>query len=150
MERGELSVQLAEKTCPRAEGPAGSLTGAAVQRAVRPGLGAFKQCYEEGLRRDPSLRGTVRVRFTVSRDGAVSEADDADAGGPDPLAFGLGPASPPLADAAVRACVVAAFRRLTFPKPRPASVGRLASQARVLEGGSFSSTYPIDLTTSKP
>jgi hypothetical protein len=149
MERGELAVQLGEGKCPRAEGPAGRLSGAAVQRAVRPALGAFKQCYEDGLRRDPSLRGAVRVRFTVGRDGAVSEAADADAGGPDPLAFGLGPAAPPLPDAAVRACVVAAFRRLTFPRPQPASVGRTAAQARVTEGGSFSTTYPIDLSTGK-
>jgi hypothetical protein len=146
MERGELSVQIGEGKCPRAEGPAGRMSAAAIQRVVRPAFGAFKQCYEAGLKRDPSLRGTVRVRFTVSRDGAVSEAADADGATPDPLAFGVGPSAPPLADAAVRACVVAAFKRLVFPRPQPASVGRQAAEARPTEGGTFSGTYPIDLS----
>jgi hypothetical protein len=146
MERGELSVQIGESKCPRAEGPAGRMSAAAIQRVVRPAFGAFKQCYEAGLRRDPSLRGTVRVRFTVSRDGTVSEAADADGATPDPLAFGLGPTASRLEDPGVRACVVAAFKRLVFPRPQPASVGRQATEARPTEGGTFSGTYPIDLS----
>jgi hypothetical protein len=114
---------------------------------VRAAFGDFKRCYEAGLRRHPRLRGVVRVRFTVSRDGAVSEAVDADLEGPDPLAFGPGPDAIPVADAAVRACVVGAFKRLSFPRPQPASVGRQAREARAKDGGSFTAVYPVELST---
>ena len=140
-------MQLVEGKCPRAEGPSGRMPASAIQRVVRPAFGAFKLCYEAGLRRDPGLRGAVRVRFTVARDGAVSEAADADGGGPDPLAFGLGPSAPPIGDAAVRACVVTAFKRLVFPRPIPAAVGRQASGGEGDRGGSFSTTVPIDLSS---
>ena len=128
MERGELLVGIGEQRCAKGESMAGHLPSAALARVVRSGHESFKKCYEAA--HDPSLRGTVRIRFVVARDGAVGEAVDADRGAPDPLAWGAGPSTTPLRDPAVSDCVVAAFRRLVFPRP---------------EGGSFSATTPIEL-----
>ncbi|MFT3771844.1 MAG: hypothetical protein QM820_41075 [Minicystis sp.] len=143
MERGELVVLLGGERCGKApagkhsaaalESTVGRLSAAAVQRVVRGGGEAFKKCHEPALRRDPTLRGAVRVRFVVARDGTVAEAVDADRAPPDPLAFGPARSSPPLRDAAVSACVVEAFRKLVFPKP---------------EGGAFSATYGVELGAS--
>jgi hypothetical protein len=132
MERGEIFVGVGDERCGQGESLAGRIPASALQRVVRAGFDGFKKCYEAGLRREPALRGTVRVRFVVARDGSVSEAADADRGPPDPLAWGTGAAGKPLGDAEVSACVVAAFRRLSFPKPA---------------GGSFPATYPIELTS---
>jgi hypothetical protein len=130
MERGELPVALGDQQCVKGESAAGRLSAVSLQRAVRAGFDGFKTCHEAGLKRHPGLRGTVRVRFTVSRDGKVSEASDADSGAPDPIAWGSGPNAAPLPDPEVSACVVAAFRKLSFPRP---------------QGGTFSVTYPIEL-----
>jgi hypothetical protein len=59
----------------------------------------------------------------------VSEASDEGLAPPDPLAWGLGDADAPMRPD-VSACVVAAFKRLTFPRP---------------EGGTFGATFPIAL-----
>ncbi len=130
MERGELIVALVQQRCGGSESVAGHIPASALQRAVRAGAGAFKKCYEPALRRDPDLHGTVRVRFTVARDGTVSEAADADHGEPDPLAWGKGANTTPLGDPGVVACVLAAFQKLAVPRP---------------EGGTFSATYAVEL-----
>ena len=130
MERGEIFVEQGVALCHAGEGLAGRLSAAAIQRVVRGGFGAFRACYEPALRRDPSLRGTVRVRFVVARDGSVSEASDEGRAPPSPLAWSLGEADEPLRDPEVSACVVAAFKKLTFPRPT---------------GGTFGATYPIEL-----
>ena len=130
MERGEILVEEGVERCHTGEGLAGRLPVAAIARVVRGGSGAFRACYEPALRRDPSLRGTVRVRFVVARDGSVSDASDEGRGPPDPLAWGRAGEEEAMRDAAVSACVVAAFKRLAFPRP---------------EGGTFEATLPIEL-----
>ncbi len=130
MERGELPVQQGASLCHTGEALAGQLPAAALRRVVRGGFASFVACYEPALRRDPTLRGTLRVRFVVARDGSVSDAIDADAGPPDPLAWSLTENDAPLRSPEVSACVTAAFRKLAFPKP---------------EGGTFSGVYPIEL-----
>jgi hypothetical protein len=134
MERGELQVALGDQRCTKGESAAGRLSAVSLQRAVRAGFEGFKGCHEAGLRRRPGLRGTVRVRFTVARDGKVSDAVDADSGSPDPIAWASGPNAAPLGDPEVSACVVATFRKLSFPKP---------------QGGTFSVTYPVELGPAK-
>ncbi|APR78268.1 Hypothetical protein A7982_03615 [Minicystis rosea] len=143
MERGELVVLLGEERCGKTpagrhsaaalESTAGRISGSVWQRAVRAGNEAWKRCHEAGLRRDPSLRGAVRVRFVVAPDGTVAEAVDIDHAPPDPLAFAPPLTAAPLRDAAVSACVVEAFRKLSFPKP---------------EGGAFSAIYAVELGSS--
>jgi hypothetical protein len=92
---------------------AGHLPPEVIQRIVRQNFGRLRLCYENGLRRDPKLQGTVRVKFVIGRDGAVA------------LAASAGSDMP---DAAVEACVIKVFKGLSFPQP---------------EGGVVSVVYPV-------
>jgi len=94
----------------------GRLPPEVVQRVVRQNFGRFRLCYEEGLRKSPSLEGRVAVKFVIARDGSVTTSQDA---GSD------------LADEGVRQCVVRSFGTLSFPQP---------------EGGIVMVTYPIVLS----
>jgi hypothetical protein len=80
----------------------GRLPPEVIQRVVRQNFGRFRQCYEDGLRRNPTLEGRVAVRFVIGRDGAVSNAGN---GGSD------------LADSGVVSCVIGAYYGLSFPAP---------------------------------
>jgi len=84
-----------------------------IQRIVRQNHGRFRNCYEQGLARNPNLEGRVQVRFVIGRDGAVSNVQN---GGSD------------LPDATVIGCVVSAYYGLSFPEP---------------EGGIVTVVYPI-------
>lgn len=78
----------------------------AVVRVVRGQVGQFRRCYEDALRGDPSLRGRITVRFTVSVDGRVTEATAA----ADPA--GLAP---------VGHCILGHLRTEAFPRPHEAA-----------------------------
>ena len=73
-----------------------------VLRIVRQNMGRMRSCYEQGLRRNPSLAGRVVVRFVIRADGGVATAADAGSN---------------LPDSGVVACVVAMTQRLSFPAP---------------------------------
>jgi hypothetical protein len=80
----------------------GRLPPEVVQRIVRQNYGRFRQCYENGLTRNPNLTGRVTARFVIGREGAVTNAQN---GGSD------------LPDSGVVSCVVSAFYGLSFPTP---------------------------------
>jgi hypothetical protein len=86
----------------------GLMSREAVQRVVRQNLGRFRLCYETRSKGTPKLEGHVRVKFTISKLGAVSKAAADD--GSD------------LPDKGVVACVVQAFSHLTFPAPNGTDV----------------------------
>ena len=90
-----------------------------IQRVVRASLPRFRACYEDGLRKNPSLAGRVVTKFVIARDGNVATASD---GGSD------------LADDDVRACVQRAFTTLEFPA-NPDGVGTV--------------TYPIVMSPAE-
>jgi hypothetical protein len=73
-----------------------------VRRIVRQNFGRFRLCYENGLRTDPTLAGSVRTRFVIEADGAVGTVSDAGS---------------LMSDAGVVACVQRAFGGLAFPVP---------------------------------
>jgi hypothetical protein len=85
----------------------GRLPPQVIQRIVRQNFGRFRQCYERGLARNPTLEGRVQVRFLIDRSGVVSNVQN---GGTS------------LPDSAVTSCVVQAFYGLSFPKPESGSV----------------------------
>lgn len=91
----------------------GSIPADVIQRIVRLNFGRFRNCYETGLRTNPSLAGRVAAKFVIDRSGAVSMSRD---GGSD------------LPDQAVVACVVNSFQTLSFPNP---------------QGGQVTVTYPL-------
>lgn len=79
----------------------GRLPPEVIQRIVRQNFGRFRLCYENGLRNNPNLQGTVSVRFVITRDGSVTGVSG---GGS-------------LPDAGVTSCVARAFSGLAFPQP---------------------------------
>ncbi|MCU0680776.1 MAG: AgmX/PglI C-terminal domain-containing protein [Polyangiaceae bacterium] len=96
----------------------GRLAPEVIQRIVRQNFGRFRNCYENGLKTNPSLTGRVAVRFVISRDGSVASVAN---GGSD------------LPDSAVVSCVVRSFGGLSFPQP---------------EGGIVTVVYPLTLSPS--
>jgi hypothetical protein len=95
---------------------AGRLAPEVIQRVVRDHFGAYRACYEAGTRRVPSLRGRVRVSFTIDVDGSVLQPS------------GEGSDLP---DADVARCVVGEFAKLAFPPP---------------SGGQVTVIYPIEFS----
>ncbi len=83
------------------DGPGGKVPPEAIQAAVRAHYGAFEACYKDGLAKDAKLTGTVVVRFTAGEDGITKDAVDEGS---------------TLPDKAVVACVIAEFKRATYPK----------------------------------
>jgi hypothetical protein len=81
---------------------AGDLPPEVISRIVRQNFGRFRLCYEQGLRRDPELRGRVAVKIAIAHDGATSSAEDAGS---------------ELPNREVVACVVRSFGSLSFPSP---------------------------------
>jgi hypothetical protein len=94
----------------------GRLPPEVVQRIVRQNFGRFRNCYSQGLTRNPALEGRVSARFVIARDGSVSSVSN---GGSD------------LPDSGVTSCVLSAFYGLSFPQP---------------EGGIVTVVYPIMLS----
>lgn len=94
----------------------GKLPPEVIQRIVRQNFGRFRLCYENGLRTNATLGGTVTVKLVIDPTGAVKSAND---GGSS------------LPDGGVVACVVKGFSNLSFPSP---------------ESGMVTVTYPIVFT----
>lgn len=92
---GDQGVQL-EKGSP------GKLDLAAVDDVVESSFPIFARCYRDGVQRNSTLDGAVRLRFVVGEDGAVTTVED---GGSD------------LTDRQVIDCVAEGFYALHFPEP---------------------------------
>ena len=81
----------------------GRLPPEVIQRIVRQNFGRFRLCYENGLRSDPKLSGSVATKFVFDTQGAVSSAARDN--------------STTLTDAGVVSCVTRSFSNLSFPQP---------------------------------
>jgi TonB family protein len=95
-------------------GGTGEFDSKLVTAEVKKRLRAIQICYEQQLRRDPSLQGKVTVEFTIEQSGTVSRATATDNSTNDP---------------AVADCVVSTVKRFRF-NPGP-------------EGGSVTFSYPF-------
>jgi hypothetical protein len=98
----------------------GRLPPADIQRVVRGRFRPIQVCYEDGLRKDPSLQGRVSVRFVIDRGGTPRD---------------IASSGSDLPDAAVVSCVVNEFKGLHFPEP---------------VGGTVTVTYPIMFSPRDP
>ncbi len=85
----------------------GALDRDIIRRIVRAHINEVRYCYNQGLARDPALRGRVAGNLTIDGAGKVSAA-------------GVGEST--LRDAAVGTCIAAAVKRWTFPKPKSGTV----------------------------
>ncbi|MCB9766242.1 MAG: AgmX/PglI C-terminal domain-containing protein [Alphaproteobacteria bacterium] len=81
----------------------GALEPEEVREAVRSQLDGLQACYPSALQDDPGLSGAVKVKVTIGVGGRVHSATLH---------------SSTLGEPTVEACVVSAFERMTFPKPR--------------------------------
>jgi TonB family protein len=95
----------------------GRIEPSEIQRVVRASFGPMRDCYEQGLARNPGLSGRVAVSFVIDRDGVVSGA--------------MLHRFSTMPDPEVASCVVQAFRALVFPKP---------------VGGQVTVVYPIQFS----
>lgn len=91
----------------RDDGPAGTIDRGALSQSFRRYNNGLQNCYERGLKRNPSLRGKVALMVTISSSGAVSRVNVR---------------QNTLGDASVISCMTAQARRWTFPKPDGGSV----------------------------
>lgn len=91
----------------------GRLPQEVIERIVNQNMGGIRQCYENGLRKNPSLEGRILINFIIGRDGNVSRVATDES---------------TLSDNDVALCAVRVFRALSFPQP---------------EGGILEVKYPI-------
>jgi len=94
------------KKKPVASGGTGMLNPADLSKIVGRKTGSIKSCYEQALKRNPTLKGKVTVRFTISGSGKVSTARAV----VNELTKGVGD------------CIVRTFKRFRFPPPEGGSV----------------------------
>lgn len=78
-----------------------------INNVVEAGFPLFARCYRDGVNRDSSMDGTVRLQFVVGTAGAVSEVSDR---GSD------------LSDHQVIDCIAEGFYALRFPEPQHGTV----------------------------
>jgi hypothetical protein len=98
----------------------GKLPLAVVQRIVRGNYGHYRHCYENGLRANAALAGTVTVKFVIAKNGEISQRSIA---------------STDLDDTAVVACIIQGFSSLQFPNP---------------ESGVVTVVYPLQFAPRAP
>jgi outer membrane biosynthesis protein TonB len=91
---------------PAASGGTGMLDADEVARIVGSRLAAIKGCYETSLKRNPSLKGRIDIRFTIAASGNVSSAR----------------ATTNQLDNSVADCISNVFTRFRFPPPEGGAV----------------------------
>lgn len=104
----------------------GYISPSVVRRVVEQNFDRMRACYEERLRKNPSIGGRIPVHLVVDGEGKVTYAGDADRPPRNaPLLIALpslgasqpSSAAPPLDDPEVVRCVLGVFRSLRFPPP---------------------------------
>ncbi|AKT43468.1 uncharacterized protein CMC5_077000 [Chondromyces crocatus] len=85
----------------------GKLPQEVIRRVVQAQVRGIHACYVAALARDPLLEGRVTLRFTIGKDGRVTQVR------------GL---AARMMDTAMVRCVQAAFERMTFPPPEGGEV----------------------------
>lgn len=80
----------------------GSLDKDIIRRIVRAHINEVRYCYNQGLLKDPTLSGRVKITFTIGSAGSVTDAtlDEST-----------------VSDATVGTCIAKAIKRWKFPKP---------------------------------
>lgn len=94
----------------------GQMDASIIRRIVRAHINEVRACYNQGLARNPTLRGRVAVQFMINATGRVSSSVVQ---------------SSSIKDRSVANCIAKAVKRWKFPKPKG--------------GGIASVTYPFTL-----
>jgi pSer/pThr/pTyr-binding forkhead associated (FHA) protein/outer membrane biosynthesis protein TonB len=96
----------------------GRLDRKTVQRIIRQNLSGIKWCYQDALQRNKSLKGKVKLAFTILPNGNVAN----------PKAI-----NPSIKDQKLLSCITKRMKRWRFPAPK--------------EGGVVKVSYPLLLKT---
>jgi hypothetical protein len=114
-ERKNLGTGWREKAKPKPGAPLGSgqLDPQIVLSGINARMGRMRACYAAGLRRDPTLRGEMKIKFVIDTSGHTLNVVDAGSH---------------MKDKEVLACVMSEFKALRFPAP---------------EGGIVDMVYPL-------
>ena len=106
----------------------GSLDRDIVRRIVRAHINEVRYCYNQGLNRDPNLRGRVHLAFNIDPTGRVltSQVDESSTLPSDP----------------VKMCIAKAARRWRFPKPTGSGVVQVKMPFVLDNGGGSTWSRP--------
>jgi hypothetical protein len=110
-----IEIAASSKPAPGVTSVTGRLAPEIIKRLIRSQFSRFRRCYETALKSNPSLAGSVSVRYIVDEWGRVANAEVTDAS--------------TLPDPSVRECVRQVYSKIYYPIP---------------EGGRVMVTYPID------
>ena len=111
LDEGQTPVKAGIK--PGQANVSGRLAPEVIRRIVRRNINQIKFCYEKSLKTNPTLEGTINVRFVIGQDGSVKTANAQGSSFPDP---------------SVTSCVTKVIFRMQFPQP---------------EGGIVTVSYPF-------
>ena len=81
----------------------GALDRELIEAVVRRHSNQIRYCYQRELTKDPSLSGTLKVKFVIAADGSVSTAQVEES---------------TVGHAGLESCVVGRFMRMMFPEPQ--------------------------------
>lgn len=90
----------------RAYAGEGGITRDQIREVVRAHIGEVRDCYNQGLQRDPELAGRLVVGFEIAGSGAVEHAKISES---------------TVADAEVGACIAAKVKSWQFPASKAAT-----------------------------
>jgi len=85
-----------------------SLSTEDINRVIRGNMKVVRDCYNDGLKKNPKLEGKMLVKLSIRPDGSVATATDA--------------GSPPFADKGVATCAMNAFKLMVFPESGSATL----------------------------
>lgn len=81
----------------------GALDRSLIDAVIKRKMQAIKYCYQRELQKDPALTGKVVIKFTIAKDGTVSQAAAKENS---------------TGSKAVDACVTGVFYKMQFPEPK--------------------------------
>ena len=81
----------------------GELDKSLIDAVIKRNMSQIRYCYQRQLSKNPTLNGTIQVKFVISKDGSVSKAaiDHSTMDG----------------GTSVESCITGRFKRFRFPKP---------------------------------
>lgn len=100
-------------------GKSGTLPMGVLQQVIQSNYATLRQCYNEGLVRNPKLSGKVVIRFVIGTDGKVTSTREI---------------SNQLPDARTTECLIRVFEGLQFPTP---------------DGGPMNVVLPLNFVTKQ-
>jgi TonB family protein len=81
----------------------GGLDRSLIDAVIKRKMSQIRYCYQRELQKNPQLNGKLTIKFTIAKDGAVSQA---------------GVKSSSMGNPAVDQCVVQRFYQMQFPEPK--------------------------------